>query len=142
MSKKDTSKYLVPVEITKYKPHSWLNLKTYEYKLYADNSETKFTSIKFIDINGFMIGEHMPTKLQTVYDKAAMQIKSNTVKAVSEIRQVVDGVADLAVDAVAEMKGDVSKTAGIAFGLFSKIKTLAKDKLKKNDSVDNSQLGN
>jgi len=133
MSKKENNKYFVPVEVTRIQPHNWLNIKTYEYKLYADSSETKFTKIKFIDINGLIIGEHMPTKLHTVYDKAAMQVKSSTVKVVSEIKNVVDSVADIAVAAGSEMKDDAVKTAGAAIGLFGKIKNYAKDKLKKED---------
>lgn len=135
MSKKENNKYFVPVEVTRIQPHGWLDIKTYEYKLYADSTETKFTKIKFIDINGLIIGEHMPTKLHTVYDKAALQVKSSTVKVVSEIKNVVDSVADIAVAAASEMKDDASKTAGIAVGLFGKIKNYAKDKLKKEEAI-------
>jgi hypothetical protein len=131
MSKKENNKYFLPVEVTRIQPHSWLDIKTYEYKLYSESSETKFTKIKFIDVNGFIIGEHMPTKLHTVYDKAALQVKSSTVKVVSEIKNVVDSVADIAVAAASEMKDDASKTAGIAVGLFGKMKNFAKDKFKK-----------
>lgn len=138
MSKKETNKYYVPVEITQYQPYEWLNVKTYEYKLYADSSEQKFSKIRLIDFNGLIIGEHMPIKLHTVYDKAALQIKNTTVKTVSEIKNVVDGVADVALSAASEMKEDVSKTAGIAMSLFGKVKNLAKDKLKKEDSVNNN----
>jgi hypothetical protein len=139
MAKKQTHKYLVPVEITERQRFGWLDVKTYEYKLYADSSESKCTKIKFIDINGFIIGEHMPTKLQTVYDKAAMQVKNTTVKAVSEIKNVVGDVADIAVNVASEMKDDVSKTAkqtaGIAFGIFGKIREIAKDKLSKTEET-------
>lgn len=145
MSKKQTNKYLVPVELTEQQRFSFIKVKSYEYKLFADSSEQKFTRIRFIDINGFIIGEHMPTKLQTVYDKAAMQVKNTTVKAVSEIKNVVEDVADIAVGVASGMKEDASKTAkqtvGMAVGLFGKIKTLAKDKLSKSEATDetNSQ---
>ena len=145
MSKKQTNKYLVPVELTEQQRFSFIKVKSYEYKLFADSSEQKFTRIRFIDINGFIIGEHMPTKLQTVYDKAAMQVKNTTVKAVSEIKNVVEDVADSAVGVASGMKEDASKTAkqtvGMAVGLFGKIKTLAKDKLSKSEATDetNSQ---
>ncbi len=135
MSKKETNKYFVPVEITRTQPHSWLDVKTYEYKLYADTSETKFTKVKFIDINGFIIGNHMPTKLHTTYDKAALQMKTSTTKVVSEIKNVVDSVADIAVAAGSEMKDDAFKTAGVALGLLGKIKSYAKDKFKKEENV-------
>lgn len=123
---KENNKYHLPIEINTIQLHRLLKIKTYEYKLYADPAQTKFTKIKFIDINGFIIGEHMPVKLQTIYDRAANQIKNNTVKAVSEIKGVVDGVADIAVGVVSEVKGDVSNTAkqtvGIATNLFGKFK--------------------
>jgi len=135
MSKKETNKYLVPIEITRIQPNQWLKFKTYEYKLYADNTEDKFTKIKFIDINGFIIGEHMPVRLQTVYNKAALQVKSNVVKVASEIKNVVDGVTDLAVAAGTEMKSDAFKTAGVAVSLFGKLKNYAQDKLKKEEPI-------
>lgn len=136
MAKKQSNKYLVPVEITESQRFKLMKLKTYEYKLYADSSEEKFTRIRFIDFNGFIIGEHMPTKLQTVYDKAAMQVKSTTVKAVSEIKNVVEDVADIAVGVASGMKDDASKTAkqtvGIAVGLLGKLKS----KLSKSETKD------
>lgn len=134
MSKRYTNKYLVPVEITTYQPYSWLPLKTYTYKLYASNSDTKFTHIKLIDINGAVIGEHMPVQLQTLYDRATEQLKTNTVKAVTEIKNAVDGVANIAVDAVNEMKSDASKTANIALGLAGKLQAFAKAKLAKKEA--------
>jgi hypothetical protein len=135
MSNKQTNKYLIPVELSENHPNKWLGgLKTYEYRLYADSSEQKFTRIRFVDFNGFIIGEHVPTKLHTVYDKATMHAKQATVKAVAEIRQVVDGVADIAVAAATEVKDDMSKTAkttaGIALGLYGRLK----NRLKKDDT--------
>lgn len=132
---KQTNKYYVPIELTREQPYSWLPIHTYQYKLYADAEETKFTHIKFIQINNLIIGEHMPTKLQTSFNKTALQVKNSTVKVVSEIRNVVDGVADLAVAAGSEMKDDAVKTAGIAIGLFSKVKNFAKEKLKREEAA-------
>lgn len=138
MAKKQINKYLVPVEITESQHLKALKLKSYEYRLYADSSEDKFTRIRFIDINGFIIGEHMPTKLQTAYNKAAMQMKTTTVKAVSEIKNVVEDVADIAVGVASGMKDDASKTAkqtvGIAVGLFGKLK----DRLTRSETKNNS----
>lgn len=140
MAKKQTNKYFVPVELTEAQRFPFIPVKSYEYKLYADSAEQKFTRIRFIEINGFIIGEHMPTKLQTVYDKAALQVKSSTVKAVSEIKNVVEDVADIAVGVASGVKEDASKTAkqtvGIAVGLFGKIKNLTVDKLSKSDNKE------
>lgn len=133
MSRKENNKYHIPVELTVLQEYKWLNVKTYDYKIYADDIDGKFSRIRFIDINGFIIGEHMPTKLHTVYDKAASQVKNTTVKAVKEIKNVVEDVADLAVGVAAEVKQDVSTTADAAVGIFSKVKTFAKNKFSKNE---------
>lgn len=134
--RKEITKYYIPVELTKIKPNKWLNVRTYEYKLYADQSEKSFSRIKFIDINGFIVGEHMPVRLQSLYDATMQQVKTGTVKAVSEIKGMVDGVADLAVGVVSEVKEDAKTTAGLAVNLFGKLKTYTKDKMSKSKSQD------
>jgi len=139
--KKENNKYFVPVELVKQHA-KWLGVSIYEYKLFADQTETKYSKIKFIDINGYAFGIHNPVKLQTIYDKATLQVKTNAVKAVSEIRNVVDGVADLAVDAVSEVKNDVSKTAGIAINILNKIKTVTKEKLQEQKKNSSNTDGN
>ena len=133
-----TRKYLVPVEITCKQPYKWLDYTVYEYKLYSDSSESDFTSIKFVESNGYIIGEHMPTKLNTVYDRAAAQVKNTTVKAVNDIKNVVNDVTDIAVTAAAEVKQDVASTAkqtvNIATTFFGKVKQLTKTKFSKKEN--------
>ncbi len=154
MSKKETAKYLIPVEIVKYHPHKWLDIKTYDYKLYADTSEEKFTRIRFIDFNGFTIGEHMPVNLKSLYSKAATQVQNNAIKAVSEIRNAVVGAAGTAavvgntvasgVSTVANgvfdsVKDDAIKTAmqtaGIANHLYGKLTSYTKKKFAKEEPI-------
>lgn len=136
MSKQEINKYFIPVEVIKRQRYGWLDVKTYEYKLFSDASEKKFTHIKLIDINGFVVGEHMPTKLHTIYDKATAQVKTNTVKAAAEIRQVVGEVKNIAVNTAVDLSQDVSKTAKqtatIAVGLFGRLKSYAQEKVKSN----------
>lgn len=145
MSRTQSDKYIVPVQITKNQKYKWLNVATYEYKLYADSYEEKFTKIKFVDINGFIIGEHMPTKLQNLYDKTAKQVRTTTAKAVTELKNVVEDVADIAVGTASDIKEDLSKTvkqtAGLAFGLFDKLKGFNKNPVepKSDENKTNPQ---
>lgn len=140
MGNKENNKYFVPVEVKSRTFSKWVpEIKTYEYKLFANEAETKFSHLKFLDINGYIIGTHMHIKLQTIYDKAALQVKNNTYKAVSELKNAVDEVAVLAVEAVAEIKDDVSKTAkqtaGFAANIYGNIKSLVKDKFSREEDV-------
>ena len=136
MSKQSRNKFFLPVELSSRKPVSWLNLTYYEYKIYADDKEDKFTKIKFTDIDGFIIGAHMPTKLNTFYDKAVSQAKAGTVKAVNEIKSVVDNVADIAVAAAKEVSGNAKTTAGVAGAIFGKVKSFAKDRFTKSEAYN------
>lgn len=132
--KTQLDKYVVPVDIQTYQPTTWLPIVWYDYKLHANETGTKFTHLQFVDINSFIIGRHAPVTLQSLYNKATTQLKQNTVKAVSEIRQVVDGIADISVGAVSEVKDDLSKTANLAIGWLGRAQAFAANKLKRNSS--------
>ena len=137
--KKEKDVYAVSaVEITKQQPYDWLDVKSYEYKLYADATQEKHTYLKFFQIGEFMVGKHIPAKL-TIYEKAAAQVKQNAAKAAADLRDAMANVADLTIGVAGEMKGDVEKTvkqtAEVAVGLLGKIKTYTKDRIKKSSNL-------
>ena len=141
--KKENNIYAVSeVEITKRQSYDWLDVKAYEYKLYADTAREKYTHLEFIQVGDFIVGKHIPVKL-TIYEKAAAQVKQNAAKAAADLRDAMANVADLTIGVAGEMKGDMSKTvkqtAEVAVGLFGKVKSLAKEKLQKANKDENIQ---
>lgn len=141
MSKKEKEKLIVPVEIRTTTFSGWVpEIKSYEYRLLASEEGLKYSRIRFLDINGCIIGLHAPIKLQSVYDKAALQVKQNTIKAVNELKHAVDEVAGIAAETVAEIKQDMSRTAkhtaGIAFNILGNLHSFVKDRVSKDEKEE------
>lgn len=163
------TKYFIPVEIIEKEHSELLGIRSFRYKLFSDDDvNAKFTRIDFWDLNGIIIGTHMPTKLKTTYDKAIEQAKLNAAKVATDIKNVAtslggttkdvvvgasnivgsvkDEVKDVVVGVAGEMKGDVSKTIKFAHGLWGKIKDFANTNDSKeccdhhnNESTDTSK---
>ncbi len=127
------AKYRVPIDVKKEK-HYFLGYTYYTYKLYSDDEEVEFTSLKFIDIDGFMVGFHDPKDFKSVYVKLAKQAKVNTIKAVEETKNATIRAAEGTKNAVVQASQDVKKiaidTAAKGGTFFYKIKSKLK---KKND---------
>lgn len=141
MPSKESEKYLLPISVTKHRFSNWLSWTGYEYKLYSDSSEDKFTVIKFIDFGDFIIGHHEPTKLMDTYDKVMLRVKTSTVKTALEIKKTVDEITDLtkmaAVGTTQEV-GKIAREAAQSAGAWaSRLSAFAKDKMKK--SSDSSE---
>lgn len=123
-------KYRVPIDVQKKKHYIW-GCTYYTYKLYSDDDEAKHTQIKFVDIDGFIIGFHKPEEFLNVYVKAVRSAKISTAKAAEATKtaavQIAGGARDLA-----------KETAKKTNTLFGRIK----DKLasKKDNSITSQDI--
>lgn len=137
------TKYFLPVEVSERTYSKLLNIKTYEYKVYADNSGVNFTYLRFLDLNGIIIGEHMPTDLQTLYDKAAHQVKTTSVKVAEEVKNLAGNMKGLASEAGGVVKSDFSKTAAgtvkLATSVFGKVKKKLSSKKNQEEEQEKTK---
>lgn len=139
MSSKESEKYLLPISVTKHRYSNWLSWTGYEYKLYSDSSESKFTVIKFIDFGDFIIGHHQPTKLMDTYDKVMLRVKTSTVKTALEVKRTVGEITDLTKMAAMGTTQEVGKiarqTVQGAGAWASRLSALVKNKMKKSSET-------